>query len=124
MDAVVVAYGSNDIGRGRTTEEMKADLTRIVTVLKEAGVKVFLVSVPPFNWQDAQFTRWVEINEFLTRELSRQADGFFDIAPLLTDPNQPGMALYGKHPDEEGCRIWADAMEKPFRTFLAGNARG
>ena len=118
MDAVVVAYGSNDIGRGRATEQMKQDFTRIVTLLKEAGVKVFLVSVPPFNWQEVQYTRWVEINDFLTRELSKEVDGFFDIAPLLTDPNQPGIALYGKHPDEAGCRIWADAMEAPFRAFL------
>ena len=118
MDAVVVAYGSNDIGRGRTSEQMRQDMTRIVTLLKEAGVKVFLVSAPPFNWQDVQYTRWVELNEFFTRELAPQADGYFDIAPLLEDPAQPGFVLYGKHPDEEGCRIWADHMERPFREFL------
>lgn len=120
MDAVVVAYGSNDVGRGRSVDGMKEDFTAIVRKLKEAGVKVFLISVPPFDWQDDFLVRWKAINSFLVDELSHEADGFFHVAPLLVDEIQwEGKSKYEKHPNEEGCRIWAENMLPPFRTFLS-----
>ena len=119
MDAVVVAYGSNDVGRGRSVEGMKTDFDTIVQKLQDAGVKVFLISVPPFDWQEDYLVRWNAINEYLVNELSQKADGFFHIAPLLVDYTQwEGKSKYGKHPDEEGCRIWAEAMLPLFREFL------
>ena len=118
MDAVVVAYGSNDVGRGRTLEQMKQDMTTIVAELKKSGIKVFLISVPPFNWKEDFFDRWTGINEYLVNTLSKEADGFLDVAPLLTSSEEPGMAIYGTHPDEEGCKVWADAMLPLFRKFL------
>jgi len=119
MDAVVVAYGSNDVGRGRSVEGMKEDFNSIVDKLQQAGIKVFLISVPPFDWQDDFLVRWNAINRYLTEELSKKADGFFHVAPLLVDYTQwEGKSKYEKHPNEEGCRIWAEAMLPPFREFL------
>jgi len=118
MDAVVLAYGSNDIGRGRTLEQMKADFTTIVDRLHAAGVKVFLLSVPPFDWKKDYLERWYGINRFCVDELSRKADEFLDIAPLLTDPKEEGKAIYGTHPNEEGCRIWAEALTPLLSDFL------
>lgn len=119
MDAVVVAYGSNDVGRGRSLEGMKKDFSTIVQKLKDAGVKVFLISVPPFDWQDEFLERWNGINDYLVNELSSEADGFFHVAPLLVDYTQwEGKSKYEKHPNEEGCRIWANEMLPPFREFL------
>jgi len=118
MDAVVVTFGSNDVGRGRTVEQMKADFTLIVDRLKDAGIPVFLQTLPPFNWKEEYLARWNEINAFLVNELSFRADGFLDVAPLLTVEGEEGMAKYGKHPDEEGCRIWAEALLPRFREFL------
>lgn len=118
-DAVVVAYGSNDVGRGRSVEGMKQDFAAIIRKLKAAGVKVFLISVPPFDWQNDYLQRWNAINEYLTNELSKEADGFFHVAPLLVDYTQwEGKSKYGTHPNEEGCRIWADAMLPLFHAFL------
>ena len=119
MDAVVVAYGSNDVGRGRTLEGMKKDFSTIVQKLKDVGIKVFLISVPPFDWQDEFLERWNGINKYLVNELSHEADGFFHIAPLLVDYTQwEGKSKYEKHPNEEGCRIWAKEMLPLFREFL------
>lgn len=118
MDAVVVAYGSNDVGRGRTLEQMKQDMTAIVDKLKSVGIPVFLISVPPFNWKDDFLERWNGINDYLIHTLSKKADGFLDIAPLLTSKEEAGVAIYGTHPNEEGCKIWADAMFPPFQKFL------
>ena len=118
MDAVVVAYGSNDVGRGRSAEEMKKDFAAIVQRLQQAGVKVFLISVPPFNWKEEYLQRWNAVNEYLVTELSGEADGFFHVAPLLVDSLQEGKCKYGAHPNEEGCRIWAEAMLPAFQDFL------
>lgn len=119
MDAVVVAYGSNDVGRGRSVEGMKEDFSKIVHKLKDAGIKVFLISVPPFDWQDDFLERWLGINEYLVQELSKEADGFFHVAPHLVDYTQwEGKSKYEKHPNEEGCQIWALEMLPPFREFL------
>ena len=118
-DAVVVAYGSNDVGRGRSVDEMKQDFSAIVRKLKTAGIKVFLLSVPPFDWQGDELRRWKAINEYLVTELSKEADCFFHVAPLLVDDTQwEGKSKYGTHPNEEGCRVWADAMLPLFRDFL------
>ena len=117
-DAVVIAYGSNDIGRGRTLEQIKQDMTAIVDKLKAAGIRVFLISVPPFDWKGDYLQRWNGINDYIRDVLRRKADGFFDVAPLLTDKTADGVAIYGTHPNEEGCRIWADAMLPQLRQFL------
>ena len=119
-DAAVVTFGSNDVGRGRSVAEMKADFSAIVDQLHAAGVKVFLQTLPPFDWQDEYLARWEEINEWLRRELAPRAEGFFDVAPLLSDPARGrGKCRYGKHPDETGCRLWADALLPRMRDFLA-----
>ena len=65
MDAVVVSFGSNDIGRGRTLEQMKTDFETLVETLKKAGVLVFLQSVPPFNGKEEKLERWEGINTYL-----------------------------------------------------------
>ena len=63
--------------------------------------------------------RWNAINDYLVNELSEEADEFFHVAPLLVDYTQgEGKSKYGTHPNEEGCRIWADAMLPLFREFL------
>ena len=119
LDAVVVSFGSNDIGRGRTLEQMKVDFAGLVDALKQAGVRVFLQSVPPFNWKEEKLERWNGINAYLVDEISAKCDGFLNIAPLLVDESLgSGMAKYGTHPNEEGCRVWADALIPLFRDFL------
>jgi len=119
MDAVVVAFGSNDIGRGRTLEQMKQDMAAIVDKLHDAGIKVFLISVPPYDWTGVYFDRWKGINDYIVQELSQKAEGFLDIAPLLVDAEKgEGKCKYGTHPNADGCRVWADAMVPLFRDFL------
>ena len=118
-DGVVVAFGSNDVGRGRSLDDMKRDFKAIVDKLHEYGLKVFLISVPPFDWQDDFLERWKGINRYLVDELSREAEGFFDVAPLLVDYSQwEGKSKYEKHPNEEGCRVWAENMLPLFREFV------
>ena len=119
VDAAVVAFGSNDVGRGRSVNEMKADFSTLVDRLHAAGAKVFLHTLPPFDWTDEYLARWQAINAFLRDELAKKAEGFLDVAPLLTDLTRGvGMSKFGKHPDEAGCRIWAESLIPRMRDFL------
>ena len=119
MDALVVTLGSNDVSRGRTVEQMAADFERLLGILKKEGIRVFLQSVPPFDWREDNLVRWKKINGILRSRFSREADGFLDVVPFLTDADRgEGMSKYGTHPDEEGCRIWADTLLPPLRRFL------
>ena len=98
---------------------MKRDFTTLVDQLHAAGVKVFLQTLPPFDWKDEQLERWLAINAFLRDELAGKTEGFFDVAPLLTDETQyVGKSKYGKHPDEAGCRIWAEGLVPRLKEFL------
>ena len=119
VDAAVVTFGSNDVGRGRTVAEMKADFTSIVDQLHAAGVKVFLQTLPPFDWKDEYLERWLAINDWLKHELAPRTEGFLDVAPLLADGTRGvGMSKYGKHPDEAGCFIWAEVLTTKMKDFL------
>lgn len=119
VDAAVVTFGSNDVGRGRSVNEMKADFTALVDQLHAAGVKVLLQSLPPFDWEGEYLERWLAINAFLKDDLAKRTEEFLDVAPLLTDRSRGvGMSKYGKHPDEAGCRIWAEALIPKMEDFL------
>jgi len=120
VDAAVVTFGSNDVGRGRTLDEMKRDFTRLVELLHNAGVRVFLQTLPPFDWSGEFLERWNAVNAFLAAELAPRVEGFLDVAPLLVDGAvAAGRCKYGKHPDEAGCRVWAEALVPELREFLA-----
>ena len=56
---------------------------------------------------------WNEVNRFIKEELSKKADFFFDNRPILCDkaPND-NRAVYGGHPDTEGCRKWGEALAR------------
>ena len=121
VDAAVVTFGSNDVGRGRSVPEMKADFSSLVDQLHDAGVKVFLQTLPPFDWRDEYLERWREINGWLASELSTRVEGFLDVAPLLTDESRGvGMSKYGKHPDEAGCRVWTEELVPLLKRFMDG----
>jgi len=118
-DAVIVCFGTNDVGQGRSLEEIQADLLIIITKLKEAGVKVLIQTLPPFNWQDSQLEKWHLVNSYIREELSMYADMIFDIVPFLIDgPQKCGKARYGGHPNEEGCMKWAMALTPVVEEFL------
>lgn len=119
LDVVVVCYGTNDIGQGRTTEQMKADLHTIVSKLKAAGVKVIIQTLPPFDRKGELLEKWRDINCYIRNTLSAYADGMFDVVPYLLDgPEEEGKAGYGAHPDENGCLAWANALIPYLQEFV------
>ncbi len=118
-DVVVVCYGVNDLGRGRSAEQILHDLATIVDKLHENGCRVLLQSVPPFDYPDDIRVKWEAVNHGIRHNLAQRADAACDIAPILQrDPDHPHCTKYGGHPNEEGCRAWTAALTPLLRELL------
>ena len=112
-DACVLCMGVNDICRGRTAEEIKADLSHIVDLLHQAGQTVVVQTVPPFNYTEERITVWQEVNRFIRDELSQRVALVFDDAALLKqDADHPWNARFGGHPNAEGCALWGEGLHR------------
>lgn len=109
-DVVNVCFGVNDILKGRTAEEVKADLRTIVHALKAAGCEVVLLTVPPFDIQGIAQKYWYDVNAAIRGELGMEADKIFDFAAVVGKPApEEHMAKYCPHPNAEGCALTAKA---------------
>lgn len=109
-DFVNVCFGVNDMlhgDRGRVRE----NLTRIVTMLKKAGCRVGLFTVPPFEWVDPDLRAiWEEGDRYIKEELGPQAEYVLDTADIWGQPGELRYhCAYGGHPNPEGCAKMADA---------------
>ena len=108
-DTVFVCFGVNDILQGHGEEKIKKDITRIVEILKNAGKRVILQTVPPFDYRGGDIEKWENINRYIRTELSEKADLLFDNVPVLCG-DEPHRARYGGHPNAEGGKVWAKAL--------------
>ena len=115
MDAVAVCFGVNDILHAHSAEQVKEDLKIIVNKLHDAGCRVLVQTVPPFDMNEEEEKTRMEVSRFILNEL--KADAVFDNNPILADKNR---AIYGGHPDAEGCRKWAEALCPVMKEFLFG----
>lgn len=114
-DEVNVCLGVNDIINGRSAYQLKADLTYIVRALKNAGCRVVIFTVPPFDFYASKLTVWREVNEYIRFTLKNEADGFFDFAKVLgKEFPEEHIAKFGGHPNEEGSRAIAAEYLKSF----------
>lgn len=125
MDGIVLTFGTNDIGYGRSAEQICGDLTAVVKRLKEEGVSVLIQTIPPFDWKGEAVETWESVNAYIAGTLSETADLFFDVVPVLEDRKKGrGAAGYGGHPDAAGCLAWADALLPKMREFAAMLSEG
>ena len=109
-DTVHVCMGVNDLLRGRTGEEVVADLTTIVRALKNAGCRVILFTVPPFDMEGDAKAGWYFVNDKIRLTIANEADAVFDFAAVLgQDAPNAHRSVYGGHPNAEGCAIAAKA---------------
>lgn len=118
-DILVVCYGVNDIMQGFSMEQVKNDIETTVTALKKAGKTVVLQTVPPFNYNPEQRARWEGVNDYIKNTLSDVVDLVFDTVPHLgVSMDEPHMAKYGGHPNEEGCAIWGKALYEAVKSII------
>ena len=117
-DIVTVCFGVNDMFQSRTEEQLKADLKTITEKLKAAGAKVILQTVPPFDYDERYEQTWRNVNEYIKTELAKNADVIFDNNPVLCDGEGSTKAKYGGHPNNEGYRLWAEALAPVIKELL------
>lgn len=51
-----------------------------------------------------------KINAYIMTALKNKVDCVFDNTVFLGEKANPEKALYGGHPNEKGCKVWADAL--------------
>lgn len=118
-DYAIVCYGVNDINKGHSAEQIKKDFEIIIDKLQSAGIKVLLHTIPPYYYENGNFEKWQEVNDYIKNTLAAKADAFFDVVPYLVDPESPyGASRFGGHPNAEGSKIWADALLPVVKEFL------
>ena len=117
-DTVHVCFGVNDILKGRTAEQVIEDLRTIVLRLKDAGRRVILFTVPPYDMVEEKKEYWYTVNAAIRGEIGALADVVFDFAKALGQevPNEH-CSIYGGHPNSEGCAVAA-------RRYLEERAKG
>lgn len=110
-DIVVLCIGVNDIMQGCQFHEIICDLERIVDLLKKENVKVVLQTIPPFDYTGFNIKKWLELNLYIKKCLSKKVDGVFDVVPCLCESTEnTQVAKYGGHPNIEGCKKWAEEL--------------
>lgn len=115
-DIVVVCYGVNDLHKGFSDTDLIRDLGIIIDHLKQHGCKVVLQTIPPFNYVDEIITKWQTVNHAIRTTFAHRVDAVFDAADILKlSDAEPHKARYGGHPDEAGCRAWAEALYETLR---------
>ncbi|NQX47534.1 SGNH/GDSL hydrolase family protein [Paenibacillus tritici] len=88
-DELLIVLGVNDLDIGqRSAEELLADLTHIISEIKEARPEtaVILSTVPPFNFEGARETAWRTVNAAILNSPPAGVDRVFDIAAVLSAP--------------------------------------
>jgi lysophospholipase L1-like esterase len=103
---LVITLGANDINQSRAAAQIQADITKIATVAKQAGAKVFVATIAPWtvytlaqNTQRNSYNTWVRSNPF---------EGFFDFDLAIRNPATPNVLppAYdggdGIHPNDAG----------------------
>ena len=100
--------------QGRTTDEIKNDIKTIVLKLVNSGIKVGIFTVPPFDFEDYRENMRQEINAFIFKEIAPLVEYVFDFAKALANPEKPNFTVHCDHPDNEGCRIAAQAFLSQF----------
>ena len=118
-DVVSVCFGVNDIHKGRTEEQLKADLKFIACSLKNAGVKLILQTIPPFDYDKESEKIWRAVNGYIKTELSQIADVIFDNNPILSENGADSpKAKFGGHPNADGHSLWADALLPVIKSII------
>lgn len=118
---VILALGVNDIDIGaRTAEELLADLTSIISVLRshDPSVEIILFTVPPFNFKDEREQHWRKVNETLRGTALPGVDHVFDMAALLSKPEPEAhlerlefmSSVDDPHPNGHAGQVVSDAF--------------
>ncbi len=107
LDTVTICFGVNDICQGFSEDSVKKCLYTIVTELKDAGVRVILFTVPPFDYNPEREQIWRNVNSYIKNELSKIVETYDTVSVWGDKAPNEHKAIYGGHPNEEGSTLLA-----------------
>jgi lysophospholipase L1-like esterase len=116
---VVLYAGDNDIGAGKSPEQVVADFRSFVKIVHEGlpETKIIFLSIKPSTFRWKLWPKMREANALIEAFCKQQKQlGFVDVAkPMLDEGGQPRRELFradGLHLNEKGYALWV-SMLKP-----------
>lgn len=104
-DLVILCHGGNDIIRKRSEDELKANLTQMIELIKRSGAKVLLVGVPNFGILGFN-------THSIYAEVADETGVFFEEDVLSDVLSKNELKIDYIHPNEKGYEIIVNALEK------------
>ena len=119
-EALVVQGGINDVVQGRPVEQTAANLAGMVHRARNAGLRVALVDVLPWNNGDARAASDIaRLNELIRSIADNVGVPLFAFSEVLADATRPtrmreDLTVDGDHPSVEGHRLLGERAFRPF----------
>jgi lysophospholipase L1-like esterase len=122
-DVVIVIAGVNDIYQGRMAQAVEEELSAVYQAARSAGIVVVAGSILPYNSATSdQNAAMAAVNHWI-REYAEAHEGiaFCDTRAAVAAPGAPDRLAGspdGLHPDAEGYRLMALALDPVLRRLL------
>jgi lysophospholipase L1-like esterase len=119
-EALVVQGGINDVVQGRPVEQAAANLAGMVHRARNAGLRVALANVLPWNNGDAGAANEIaRLNELIKAIADNVGVPLFPFNETLADASRPSRVREdltddGDHPSVEGHRLLGERAFRPF----------
>jgi lysophospholipase L1-like esterase len=119
-EAIVVQGGINDVVQGRPVEQAAANLAGMAHRARNAGLRVALADVLPWNNGDAQAANEIaRLNVLIAAIAENNGFPLFPFNATLADPSRPSRmrddwTVDGDHPSVEGHRLLGERAFRPF----------
>jgi lysophospholipase L1-like esterase len=119
-EAIVVQGGINDVVQGRPVEQAAANLAGMAHRARNAGLRVALVDVLPWNNGDAKAANEIaRLNDLISAIAENNDFPLFPFSATLADPSRPSRMRDdwtddGDHPSVEGHRLLGERAFRPF----------
>lgn len=118
-----VLGGTNDVGQGRTSAQVIADLDSIYTALTNVGIRVIAFTIPPSTvWDAAKLATVSTINRWIkSQPNSRRGVHVVDFFTVLADTAgapASGVLADGTHQSAKGAAIMGAALAPVLTTLF------
>lgn len=119
-ECVVIMAGINDFGRGHDTATIIRDYEATIALIRQTKSVKSLVIVSTLYLRDGKHTAEIDqLNEALRALCEREKLNFLDLRPTLCKDGRllPEFSRDIVHLNDEGRRLWAEALKPVLKTL-------